>query len=334
MINEDNNIRLTRHRIANYLPHIAHKFSISKAELEMITKEEIGDHAGAFYLQIDSMTLRNKLVSFLNYIFENSDVEIELPAIVRHASTTTDSISKRIGSHHYPDNESVTAHFRKIEEQISVAKLAAPIDVLSLHNYFTYYTYELLAFCTGIRANINPFKKLLHFDLDSKMVCIEDKKNRGEQTSRWIPLNDLAFQQIQNYKEHLENLKSWFRHHPKKQNIPNIISEILSGERELFLTLSKDTFNETSPTKIKNYVAYFSSHKNNVNRHWIRSQLALEDALKQSAIDAFMGHEEESDESFSIYSSLCIEDMRNIASTLNKRLVDLGLKPVRGLANE
>ena len=68
--------------------------------------------------------------------------------------------------------------------------------------------------------------------------------------------------------------------------------------------------------------------RGNWNRHWIRAALAQRVDIKPSAVDAFMGHENLLDESFSSYSSLDMSGMRDIADALNDEIELMSISPL------
>ena len=185
-----------------------------------------------------------------------------------------------------------------------------------MFNCYTYYTVVVLNMCTGHRPSRKYYGKLENFDLSRRVVLVNDKENR--ESARVLPLNESAFIQFTFYLSFLEAFVTKIQYiYPTEADI---LRRTLKGETPLFHLRINTGLKSFSHSAAMSSDIPTIKARGNWNRHWIRSAIALWVDIKPSAIDAFMGHENLLDESFSSYSSLDMSDMRHIADALNDEL--------------
>ena len=97
-----------------------------------------------------------------------------------------------------------------------------PEKFIEYHNIYTVYTTLLLFYATGHRPVIDPFCYLADIDTQNRQVLIDDKAISEKHRYRLTVLNDLACQQIEQYKKHL----SWLVFRLKNSEQYSLCNEI------------------------------------------------------------------------------------------------------------
>lgn len=92
-----------------------------------------------------------------------------------------------------------------IESMICRIEAASGRDPIESHNAFCLYVLWLLMAGTGHRPVQDPFERIELFDLNRKLVCINDKAGPGR-SGRLVPLTTLSTKQLEHYLTHLRIL--------------------------------------------------------------------------------------------------------------------------------
>jgi hypothetical protein len=190
-----------------------------------------------------------------------------------------------------PSNDfSVSALCPKLNSVTSMVKqtrceLASAIktgDIQTAHNMMTYYTAQMFAYATGVRAVCSPLACITMFDADTRAVVISDKDGDDFYNSRLCVLPKIVVSQLEAYKKHVASLK---------QN--TYFTTFNSTSQHLlpsFFYLNKDcTSDEIRPSTSFTLQESFFPLPLNSNRRVIRTYL-MEKGVNGEAINAFMGH--------------------------------------------
>ena len=110
-----------------------------------------------------------------------------------------------IGSMNVPKKEVITKFFKEIRELLEGNRPITELEWLQHHSYMAVYTYLVLNLCTGHRPSISAYSKASYIDVRGKMCFIADKFVTSVKHGRTVPLIDVAINQLDVYKRHLES---------------------------------------------------------------------------------------------------------------------------------
>ncbi|MGO2236324.1 MAG: hypothetical protein ACTH5B_19875 [Marinomonas sp.] len=316
-----NGNRLNEHKIANFLPaHITH---------------QTGDVAATIlstgqYLPLGKTLLHysapspHYLESVRRKVWDALCHDIPLPSFIEPeadelSTTFTPSVSQLC-----PTFDSIISMVRHTKSAISSANKSG--DILDTHNMMTYYTVQMFAYGTGVRAICSPLSCVTAFDPNTKTVVISDKDGDDFYNSRLCILPQLVCRQLEAYQDHVEQLK-------KTTYFSAINDNSLIGIPDYFYL---DKY--VNPIEIKPSISFalqapFLNLPMNSNRRFIRTYL-MEKGVSGELINAFMGHWGVGQEpwgKFSTCSPFGLIEM--VAPHIDELLTALNFTIERGLAD-
>lgn len=319
-LNRATQSRLTLSRIKQYIKMHAAKCSLTQAEVHWISNTPLKEHGGSSYLSISGAELAQKHYPFINALMKIA----QLPQFEIESVLNNRIMLPAMGSNFRVPELTIKIAIEKLKKTIKNLQRFDTQDHWKLFNCYTYYTVIMLNMCTGHRPSRKYYGKLENFDLSRRVVLINDKENR--ESTRVLPLNDSVFIQFKFYLAFLEAFVTKIQYiYPTEADI---LRRTLKGETGLFHLWINTSLKPFSHSAAMSSDIPTIKARGNWNRHWIRSALALWVDIKPPAIDAYMGHENLLDESFSSYSSLDMSDMRQIADALNDELELMSVSPL------
>ena len=319
-LNRTTQSRLTLSRIKQYIKMQSAKCSLTQAEVHWISNTPLKEHGGSSYLSLSAAELAKKHYRFVNALMKIARLpEFELEATLQQRIMLPD-----MGSNFRVPEFEIKRGVEKLTKTITNLQRFKTKDDWKLFNCYTYYTVVVLNMCTGHRPSRKYYGKLENFDLSRRVVLINDKENR--ESARVVPLNDSAFIQFKFYLAFLNVFITKIQYIYPTQ--ADMLRRTLHGETDLFHLWINTGLKPFSHSAAMSSDIQTIKARGNWNRHWIRSALALWVDIKPPAIDAYMGHENLLDESFSYYSSLNMSDMRHIADALNDELELMSISPL------
>jgi hypothetical protein len=318
-INLKHSTRLTLGRIQRYLAKEASNFNLSQAEVSFIANSRIRDHAGSSYLSITSSELTQKHFGFINFVQRLANI---MP--LSSDSILDDAYANRVmGSNRNIPNDEIVSLFSSIKKRIQTSLKGLPETIWQVYNDYTQYTVFVLFIFTGHRPRRDPFGRLNNFDLHRNVVWVKDKEAR-ENANRLLPLNKTSSLQLHYYLAFLEMVKETISYSYPAEAIS--IRHSLSTKENLFKLRGKAGMTLFSTTTQRECCSLTVQGASNWYRHWLRQYLAKQPNINLSALDAFMGHENLLDESFSPFSNLDVAELRVISDAIEEALVPLGLE--------
>ena len=323
-INTEFRTRLTLTRIKNYLSAQSKKSGLSQAEVNFIANVPLKNHGGSSYLSLNAAELASKHYKYINALMSIAELQhFNIEEICSLQQT-----SLKIGSNFSVPTALISSTIEELTSTIAAQQKylkQGTADRWHLFNCYTYYTLLLLNMGTGHRPARSPFGQLSNFDLSRQVLFIADKKNRDE-SGRVVPLNNSAVQQLNYYLLFLTKFFEFIRYvYPEAATT---LCESLRGRADLLHLWIDGRLKTCSPKAIREANIPHLRAKSNCHRHWIRSAVALSIDIQTPAIDAFMGHENLLDESFSQFSNLNFSNLRQIADVLEKQLCNINLTPL------
>lgn len=319
-LNRETQTRLTLVRIKQYMRVQAVKCSLSQAEINWISNTPLKQHGGSSYLSMSGAELAQKHYRYVNALMKISALApFDIEQAYQHRLTLP-----AMGSNFHLPEIKIKFAISELTRAIGKMQKSPTENRWRLFNYYTYYTLILLNMCTGHRPSRNFYKKLDNFDLSRGVVFIDDKGNR--ESARVVPLNDAAVTQLRFYLSFLEAFIAEILHLESFE--AQLLLNALNGQDNIFYLWTNDCLKPFSYTSVNKTEVPVIKAKGNWNRHWIRSSLARRFDLKPAAIDAFMGHENLLDESFSSYSTLNMSDIRDVADALGDEICSMAVEPL------
>lgn len=154
-------------------------------------------------------------------------------------------------------------------------------DAISAHNYMVCYLNCWLGFTTGHRPVNAPLDDLDLLDMRSGLMAVSDKDNIHKSHSRLVWLTPLFRKQLYSYGAHLDELN-------RRKVLAYSVDDAITQCGRLFLINRLGKPAVLTPSGQKEVISAWPL-KANVNRHWLRSLLAMSDKFA-SFSDYFMGH--------------------------------------------
>lgn len=321
-INKKHSTRLTLGRIKRYLIKEAAEFNLSQAEVSFIADNRIREHAGSSYLSISAKELSEQHFRYLNHVQSLAQQEqFEIGSVLDSTSA-----EKVMGSNRSMPNKEIIILFSEMKNVVNVALKKLPSSIWQIYNDYTLFTVCLLYMSTGHRPSRSPFGTLQNFDLIREVVWIQDKQAR-EGANRLLPIGKISSQHLKNYLSFLEKVKDVVKYsYPAEAES---IGQSLSSQADLFKLKGNTGMTFFSATTQREYCTTTHKFAKNWHRHWLRQLLAKQPNINPSATDAFMGHENLLDESFSIFSSLDVTELRKISEAIEREFAVLGIDALR-----
>jgi hypothetical protein len=323
LINKAHKIKLSLGKLASHLDGLAPKYNISKAEVFHLRDLKLKSHAGSSYLHFDSKQLYGK---YFNFLKEECSLDENFGSI----PSLDEMPLPYFGSPRCPKIYSVLRVFTGIRNEIDKLMKGNKSPNLGnqnfadIHNLFTAYTINLLNLSSGHRPVNNPYRTLDNILLDSAVINIEDKVVDTRRPNRFIPLIPIAKRQISNYLSYLQ----WLEEHAYLVNrqLSVYAKNTLASHSPLFFALEQNIGEQASVLEISKSTLVkindeFSTIPANWHRHYLRT-LFTDLELQINVIDAFMGHEDSSDPSFSVNSTLTFNDLRDLSHVIQKHMVN------------
>jgi hypothetical protein len=214
-----------------------------------------------------------------------------------------------VGARMCPSVAAVRHYFEQLKRDINIAMdYRNQADFIHYHNLYTLYSIQQFAYSTTCRAIVTPYLTPASILIERSIATLSDKDDESHHKTRLIWLPDPLQDQMQRYAAHLEVLKAQlFYIHPSLRNEPC-----------LFLT-TKMTPTLVRPKVIEPLIKPYLNVAANTHRRILRTEL-VERHCPHEIVDAFMGHWQNGEEPFGIFSSFSFADY---VTTLKKYLEPL-----------
>ena len=191
-----------------------------------------------------------------------------------------------------------------------------------IHNAYTTYILSMLSYCTGYRAVKDPVDHCYQVNQRFGFLVISDKDDDSNYHSRIIPLTELVLNQIQEYQRYLKHLYTKLSLTPYTQK--NVFELIHQSEKchipFFFYLTDQNRVSSISPKTYKEHIDPTWAFPINVNRHYLRSQLANENCPSEY-IDYFMGHWEFGEEPFNKFSYVSPQMIKEHVTPLIEKMM-------------
>lgn len=319
LFNRTNQIHLTISKIASYLETYLLNKGISNLLIHLLTEPNPNHQVALYYTHTSTKTLEKIHRDYIQHLqtysanfqlmVETSDNYFFIGSKVIHCES---AISSYFYSLKRITRENIDKYHRK--------------DI-ALHNAFSLYTYLVLSISSGYRPVTNTLGYISDINLDIGIYFISDKDRGDKVEGRVNYLGKTALQQLQHYLDFCRF--QYLSHQQKNPQLANHYQQVLSAEIPLIFFRTKDSILKPSPSILtKQLSAHNIRLPLNWGRHYIRSLLA-ENNFADSVIHAWMGHDDDAGQiPFSLYSSICCEDLRKVADFIDLHIEQLGVEAI------
>lgn len=191
-------------------------------------------------------------------------------------------------------------------------------EYLKFHNDIVYMAWIYIQLSTGHRHNIGALKSILHFDLKSGVLIVEDKTTRPHILSKSVVL------QLEYFINYLQN----FRRVAEicKPELASLIEDSLSGDAPLFFLLSsKGERRVFSVDNLNKLVHSYWQFPANWARHYTLTTLVT--ILPADQFPAWAGHLEGEKEADDRFSGLTPNEQKAASEAMEQALERVGVLP-------
>lgn len=307
-LNKRNNTRITLGRIKAHLKDWLIMKSIDIPIIECLTGDDVIDHSGLYYYQLDKSSVLEIYNDYLTAV---------LPEMASKDEFNPKNRAPLAGSQLFIKTGAVKQLFNHYQIHLE-SKISQRCDLEEIHNLFTTYTYLVLNISTGHRPVNDPYNTVNAFSIYTNTLHIQDKDVRGQQSGRVIILPKIAIDQYQYYLEHLKRLRLKLARTGSK--LERYANDVLEGQQALFFWLENGIPVRLTPSNIYEQIAAVFPFKLNWHRHHMRTFLGHA-LIPPQSIDAWMGHSTFGSETFSKYSGSSLSQMNLVADVINNYLV-------------
>ena|GEM_PF-1676253 len=230
-------------------------------------------------------------------------------------------VTGAVGARMCPTTGAVRSMFARLSQDIDDASdYRDRTGFTRYHNRLTLFTVQMFAYATTCRAIRTPYLPMSSVCLARNLTTLSDKDDEFHHKTRLIWIPPVLEKQMTFYDQHLFKLKS----------------EPLKGESKILLEpcfflgtgYKLQRVRPKSLTPLLNI--YLQGAVANTHRRFLRTEL-LERGCNPEVVDAFLGHWQNGEEPFGLYSSFnFLEYIAELRTHLAPLLKDIGLvRPIQ-----
>lgn len=235
-----------------------------------------------------------------------------LPAKAWSSCKTTGSVGARM----CPTTETVRSMFKQLYQNVDeAAQYRNRDEFIRYHNRLTLFTLQMFAYATTCRAIKTPYLSVSSICFNKGLATLSDKDDEYHHKTRLVWIPPVLEKQMEIYDQHIFKLKS----EPLKGD-----SKILM-EPCFFLNAGYKLERVRPKSLAPGLNNYIQGAAANIHRRFLRTEL-LERGCIPEVVDAFMGHWQNGEEPFGVYSSFNFcEYIAELRTYLEPLLKDIGL---------
>ena len=219
-----------------------------------------------------------------------------------------DDEQQRFGSCKAPKPAIVTAIFAYLQHQIIQAEHQG--KMLDMFNHYNVWLWHILLLFSAARP-VSDFPGFLkNFDLKQQWLWLSDKEIHSRTNDgRLIPLCDFVVKQIRLFITYLNEFQQLYPEHQP------YIQEILSSKKPLLSVYQHGQWQALSPHLVNSFTRIMQLDHANWLRHTARAYLT--EQADENFILALFGHEQNQQEMGQKFSSLSLQQYKELANCLN-----------------
>ena len=221
----------------------------------------------------------------------------------------TDDEQLRFGSCKAPKPDMVTTIFAYLQNQIIQAKHQG--RMLEMFNHYNIWLWHILLLFSAARP-VSEFPGFLrNFDLKQQWLWVSDKEiHTRTNDGRLLPLCDFVVKEVHQFIVYLKEFQQLYPEHQAH------IQEILSSKKPLLSVYRHEQWLALSPHLIDQFTHVMQLKHTNWLRHIVRAYLT--EKADENFILALFGHEQNQQEMGQKFSSLSLQQYKELANCLNE----------------
>lgn len=336
-LNANFDTRLTERKVRRLFEQSFMKVSDDQAVYAYITGERLNHGlASAHYLYITPANLHKTHTQVMNQILLYATQVDYITPIQASLDLLESQNTYSVGSKLVLNSDLLKKYVKSIKQ--TVADAGRNRNLVHKHNHFVFYCIKLLAFATGYRAIGDPFDHISQLNRELGLMVISDKDFDDHFHTRIVPVSEIVLNQLNLYEQHIEKLKGQLGCYPVLiSNLKLLLNRKKTKLPYFFFLSEKMRVVSVSPKNIKKHIRTPWNLPENVNRHYLRSEIV---AMSQSnskhkvsceCLDYFMGHWGTGEEPFNkhaMVSPMLIKE--EIQPVLDHILRRDGWTPIKG----
>lgn len=323
---------LSQQHFDNALSFIIKQRLNQSLHADFITGVDVKHSSGLYYTSFDKQSILFTYQQAFNLLTEKV-----FPKLVFELPVTKESTA--IGSEMALNEETVKIFFAELADWVKSYNGKKSKNTREGDEYilqfqaYTIWLWFVFLLLTGIRPVNHAPGFLNQINLNHKLLWVSDKEVRqtGRKTDkggdgRLIPLCDFLIQAIENYLAYIQ--KFAIQHNVAGTSKSFDLQGILNSEIPLlqFYNFRHKSFEGIKPKSVSNQLKDFIHHQDNWLRHQTRSFLT--DKTADLMINALYGHELADQECWHPFSSMPLNEFKQICTHLQNIAESLDLEQI------
>jgi hypothetical protein len=298
-------------------------------------KDSSHDLPGSFYGGIAKKQLDEKYRIYLNTLRRpNMDAEIKIIEQQFECSSAADTA--RLGSQLAMTPDFVRTFFQQLHN-ICDEKIQLHQHLIERINAYSLWMWHISLLCLTRRPQEHLLGELSAYDLDLKLLYVNDKKNsQSRKDGRFIPLSKFF---IQAFSRYLDFLNSVVKHYKellkfvfnKKITLQDLFGKVIVYPEDLPVTAQawaspKIRIKSLNRAWVNEELSRYFSQPiyNNWLRHFAMNMLMDQEGMAFNVIQALYGHDQRDQELFYRYSSASLyEYMHHVTQGIDEMIKTL-----------
>ena len=332
LINKQYHTHLTLNKISGFLSHHQKQVGIDPVLTQLISDPDVQKLPALSYTHIDIEALNNAFNHFIEYLYKIAPtLSISRPTISMKELPKIKGVSdnRQLGSALDVSEDILSSLMNKLITRINKSTTNKSYwFTADHHDLIASYTQMVLGLSSGYRPVTGWLGKKSDLNLFSGEYYIADKDSLAIGSGRIVIIPPLTVKIIGQYLAFVSQAARYFKN--TKPLLSKRYQQILNSREHLFFYRNTQTpeklFEESTPETIILQFDYFPLPPN-WHRHQLRT-LLHKSQIAPDLMDAWMGHTSISQTAFSQFSSIGIEDLRDISIHIENLLQRIGVKEV------
>jgi len=330
LINKQHHTHLTLNKISGFLSHHQKQMGIDPVLTQLISDPDAQKLPALSYTHIDIETLSSAFNNFVDYLYKIAPtLSISRPTISMKKLPKIKGVSdnRQLGSALDVSEDILSSLMDKLITRINKSTTNRNHwFTADHHDLITSYTQMVLGLSSGYRPVTGWLGKKSDLNLFSGEYYIADKDSLAIGSGRIVIIPSLTVKIAKQYLAFVSQAARYFKN--TNPQLSKRYQKILNSREHLFFyrnTQAREKlFEESTPETIILQFDYFPLPPN-WHRHQLRT-LLHKSQIAPDLMDAWMGHTSISQTAFSQFSSLGIEDLREISLLIEDLLQRISVK--------
>ncbi|MEJ6120691.1 hypothetical protein MT390_02140 [Vibrio sp. 2-Bac 85] len=332
LINKQHHTHLTLNKISGFLSHHQKQVGVDPVLTQLISDPDVQKLPALSYTHIDIEALSNAFNNFVEYLYKISPtLSISRPTISMKKLPKIKGVrdNRQLGSALDVSEDILSSLMNKLITRINKSTSNKSYwFTADHHDLITSYTQMVMGLSSGYRPVTGWLGKKSDLNLFSGEYYIADKDSLAIGSGRIVIIPPLTVKIVEQYLTFVSQAARYFKN--TNPQLSKRYQKILNSREHLFFyrntQASEKLFEESTPETIILQFDYFPLPPN-WHRHQLRT-LLHKSKVAPDLMDAWMGHTSISQTAFSQFSSIGIEDLREISLFIEDLLLRIGVQEV------